>query len=230
MTPKLQKNFFRVNILLLICALGCLICYDIRGGLWLKGLTSSWFVSLGIFNLVYSRMRLGKTPRFLILMVLGLIFGMCADVLLGVVFMAGILSFALGHVLYLAAFYSLERFRWKDLCFIVPLAAISLFLVTGTPFIQINDPMLKKMLMGYALIIGAMLGKAASNFRKQKTVSRALLLLGSAMFWFSDLVLAIDMFGVSSRLTWILCSYVYWPAQNILAFSLFHHVNEQSKE
>ena len=31
-----------------------------------------------------------------------------------------------------------------------------------------------------------------------------------------------QMFGQSSRLTWILCSYCYWPAQNILAHALFH--------
>ena len=36
------------------------------------------------------------------------------------------------------------------------------------------------------------------------------------------MMLAIDMFGHPSRLTWILCSYSYWPAQNILAHSLLH--------
>lgn len=48
------------------------------------------------------------------------------------------------------------------------------------------------------------------------------------MFWFSDLMLAIDMFGKSSRLVWILCSYSYWPAQNLLAHALYHFVNEQN--
>ena len=58
---------------------------------------------------------------------------------------------------------------------------------------------------------------------------RLLVLIGSAMFWFSDLMLAFDMFGTPSRLTWILCSYVYWPAQNLLAYSLFHHIREQEQ-
>lgn len=227
MTGKLQKIFYRGNLLLLVCAMACLVCYDIYGGLWLKGVTSAWFVALGCFNLVYGRKRLGKIPRFLILVALGLFFGMCADVLLGVQFIAGILSFAFGHVLYLLAFYSLEKFRRKDLYFIVPLAVLSLFIVTGTPYIQIDDPFLEKLLMAYAVIIAGMLGKALSNFHTCKTVSRTLLLLGSAMFWFSDIMLAIDMFGTASRLTWILCSYTYWPAQNILAFSLFHYISEQ---
>lgn len=227
MTEKFQKTFFRGNLLFLVCAMVCLVCYDIYGGLWLKGLTSAWFVALGCFNLIYSRKGLGKISRFLVLTELGLFFGMCADVLLGVQFIAGILSFAFGHVLYLTAFYTLEKFRRKDLYFIAPLAVLSLFIVTGTPYIQISDPLLKKLLMGYAVIIAGMLGKAISNFHEKRTVSRMLLLVGSAMFWFSDIMLAIDMFGTASRLTWILCSYTYWPAQNILAFSLFHHINEQ---
>lgn len=100
-------------------------------------------------------------------------------------------------------------------------------MVVGTPYIQIEDPFIKKLLLGYAVIITCMLGKAVSNFTLDKSISRKLILLGSAMFWFSDLMLAIDMFGEASRLTWVLCSYTYWPAQNILAFSLFHYVNEQ---
>lgn len=84
-------------------------------------------------------------------------------------------------------------------------------------------------LVGYAVIIACMLGKAISNLFAKKSISRKLILLGCAMFWFSDLMLAIDMFGEGSRLTWILCYYNYWLAQSILAFSLFHFVNESKK-
>lgn len=226
MQIRIQKNFQAINIILLLCALACLVCYDIFGGLWLKGLTSAWFVALGAVNLLYARKQNVKLSRFMILIELGLVCGMCADVLLGVQFILGILFFALGHVLYLLAFYSLEKFRRKDLLIILPIAAVSLFIVTGTPYIQIEDPLLKKLLLGYAVIIACMLGKAISNVNA--AASRKLLLLGSAMFWFSDVMLAIDMFGQASRLTWILCSYNYWPAQNILAFSLFYFINEQS--
>lgn len=226
MQIRIQKNVQAINIILLLCALACLVCYDIFGGLWLKGLTSAWFVALGAVNLLYARKQNVKLSRFMILIGLGLVCGMCADVLLGVQFILGILFFALGHVLYLLAFYSLEKFRRKDLLIILPIAAVSLFIVTGTPYIQIEDPLLKKLLLGYAVIIACMLGKAISNVNA--AASRKLLLLGSAMFWFSDVMLAIDMFGQASRLTWILCSYNYWPAQNILAFSLFYFINEQA--
>jgi len=223
---KNKKLFYMGNIVLLICAITCLVCYDIFGGLWLKGLTSSWFVILGLVNLIYARKMQVKQYRFLLLIEAGLIFGMCADVLLGVWFIFGIFSFALGHVMYLISFYMLERFCKRDVLIIVPIAAVSLYVVVGTPYIQIDDPLLKKLLLGYAVIIACMLGKAISNLAAKKSISRKLILLGSAMFWFSDLMLAIDMFGEPSRLTWILCSYNYWPAQSILAFSLFHFVNE----
>ena len=212
----------QTNIVLLVCAFVCLVCYDLFGGLWLKGVTSSWFVVLGGVNLWAVRKVQWKQLRFFVLMEAGLICGMCADVLLGVEFFAGIGVFALGHILYLVAFYSLEKSNLRDLRIILPLSLLSIFVVVGTPWITVEDPVLRKLLLGYAVIISAMLGKAISNLVWNPSPYRWLLAIGSVMFWFSDLVLAIDMFGQPSRLIWILCSYSYWPAQNILAHSLFH--------
>lgn len=228
MKEKNKKYFFITNIILFVCAIICLIFYDIFGSLWLKGFTSSWFVILGLVNLIYAKKMKTEHFRFLLLIETGLIFGMCADILLGVWFIGGILSFALGHIMYVIAFYTLEKFSKKDVLFILPIAVISMYIVAGTPYIQIDDPLLKKLLLGYAVIIACMLGKAISNVFENKSLSRKLMLIGCTMFWFSDIVLAFDMFGESSRLTWILCSYVYWPAQCILAFSLFHFVNDSN--
>ena len=211
-----------VNIILLLCAAACLVCYDIFGGLWLKGVTSSWFVLLGAVNLWAARQLPWKNRRVLILIEAGLFCGMCADVLLGIVFFAGVGVFALGHVFYLVAFYFLERLRLRDLVMSLPAAAVSIFLVGGTPWIHVEDPVMRAILIVYALIISAMLGKAVSNLVSQSDTFRWLLAIGSIMFWFSDLILLMDMFGTSSRLTWILCSYSYWPAQNILAHALYH--------
>ena len=226
----LQKKQKRINIILFICAMSCLVCYDILGGLWLKGVTSAWFVILGCVNLWAARDLTGKQLRFFLLMAAGLFCGMCADVLLGIFFFAGVGVFALGHVMYLAAFYTLEKFRIRDLCFVAPLAAVSMFVVVGTPWITVTDPMLKKMLLGYALVISAMLGKAISNCVREPSLYRRLLVIGSVLFWFSDLMLAIDMFGQPSRLVWILCSYSYWPAQSMLAHSLFYARDELEKK
>ena len=217
-----QRSIKRLNIILMICAMVCLVYYDIAGGLWLKGVTSAWFVVLGSVNLWAALRSKEKNVSFFWLMEAGLVCGMCADVLLGMVFYAGIGVFALGHILYLAAFYSMEKFHLRDLWIMVPLAAVSMFVVVGTPWITVSDPLLRKLLLGYAVIIAAMLGKSISNLLRSPCPYRWLLAAGSVLFWFSDLMLAIDMFGQSSRLTWILCSYSYWPAQNLLAHSLFY--------
>ena len=52
-----KRSLLRANIALLIGAMACLVCYDIFGGLWLKGVTSSWFVVLGAVNLFGNRGR-----------------------------------------------------------------------------------------------------------------------------------------------------------------------------
>lgn len=228
MTDKMKNLFHIGNILLLICAMNALVCYDHFGGLGMKGVTSSCFVLLGLTNLFYARKAGMKKSSILLWIFLGLFLGMCADVLLGIQFILGILAFALGHICYLIAFCMLEKPCRRDLGFILPIAAVSLFAVAGTPFIQIEDPFLKKLLLVYAIIIACMLGKAISNLRLRRSTFRWLICLGSAMFWFSDLMLAIDLFGNGSRITWILCSYTYWPAQNILAYSMFHFINERS--
>lgn len=229
MIKENRNKVFILNIIFLICALSCLVCYDIFGGLWLKGVTSGWFVLLGFINVLYVWNKKKEKRSFVFLIELGLFFGMCADILLGVQFIFGILFFAAGHVVYLAAFFILEKFQKRDIWITLPFAVLSLYIVTGTSFIQIEDPLLEKMLLGYACIIACMLGKAVSNLISEKSKCRWLIFAGSLMFWFSDIVLAIDMFGESSRLTWILCSYVYWPAQNIMAHSMFY-INEKKRD
>lgn len=214
------------NKILFVCTIICLIIYDIFGGLWLKGTTSLWFVLLGLYNLGYAYKQNCTNKKYVCMIVLGLIFGMLADILLGVIFILGILSFALGHICYLFAYYTLEKFHIQEFYTMIPISVIAIFIITGTPFIQINDPTLKVLLIGYAVIISCMLSKAIANYKSKKSFATLLVLIASAMFFFSDFILAIDMFGTSSRLTWILCSYVYWPSQSLLALSLYYFINE----
>lgn len=230
MHRKTTTIFHIVNLLLMVGAMAGLVYYDIRGGIVLKGMTSLWFVVIGMVNLLYAHRtgcRHRAYPRWI---AAGLLFGMCADVLLGVAFLWGVLFFAVGHILYLLAFYAVRKPHKKDFAFILPMALLSLFLLLGTPFIQINDALMRPILIGYALIISGMLGKAAANRCGAKSLSIRLALLGAAMFWFSDLMLAISLFGENSRLIWILCSYTYWPAQSIMAYSMFHHIKEHTDD
>lgn len=228
MTSIDRKRVLILNLIWMACAMGCLVIYDIIGGLWLKGITSAWFVGLGAVNLAVCRKVRGKPGPFPILLMLGLICGMCADILLGISFIPGALVFSLGHLLYTAAYYSLEPFSIKDLKCFLPVALFSVLWVIFCPLIKIRDPIMNYIAVAYALIIALMTGKAVSNFLAKRDLFRGLLLLGSVLFTVSDLVLSIDLFGTGSRLTWIFCSYLYWPSQSILAHALFHYSYRES--
>ena len=221
-----NNRLIRANIALMVCAMACLVCYDIFGGLWLKGVTSSWFVMLGGVNLWAARKLEWKQLRFFVMMAAGLLCDLAADVLLGINFLVGVGVFALGHVFYVVAFFMLEKPGFRDLWFILPIMAVSMFVVVGTPWITVEDPFMRKMLLGYAVIISLMLGKAISNLIRKPSAFRWMVVIGGFLFWFSDIVLTVDLFGQSSRLTWILCSYSYWPAQTLLAHSLLHRLKE----
>ena len=226
MKQQIQK--FRIaNILLFTVTIVSLICYDIFGGLMLKGFTSFWFVALGLTNVVFARKACIPDRKILRWILSGLILGMLADVLLGPAFLLGVVSFALGHTCYLIAFFRLEKPCRRDLLWVLPCMAVSLILCFCTPFIRVEDPVMRGFLGIYCLILGTMLGKALSNYLAEKNTFRLVLLVGAGLFWFSDMMLGIDMFGKSSRLTWILCSYNYWPAQAITAHAMYHWVTDK---
>lgn len=224
---NLHKRFLIWNIVLLVLAMACLFYYDYEGGLWLKGVTSGWFVLLGAVNVAYGKKLGGKDLRFLLLAELALFLSMAADVLLGVQFLVGTAVFALGHVCYFAAFCALEKFRRRDLLVTAPIGVVSLILVLATPFIRVEDPVMQAMLVVYALVISFMLGKAVGNLLVKRSLSRWLLAVGAAMFWFSDLMLALNLFGSGGRLASTLCMYTYWPGQILLAHALFHAAEEE---
>ena len=227
MRNSLDRKFFIANIVIFALGILCLIYYDYHGGLWLKGVTSSWFFLHGLINLVYAKKIGFKETKVLYVIEIGLFLGMLADVLLGINFMVGVAAFALGHVFYIVAYNMIERPCLKDLYFVIPISAISINIVTLTPFINVEDPIMEKVLIAYAIIISWMLGKAISNLMTKQSIFTWIVGVGSLLFLFSDLILAIDMFGESSRLTWILCSYTYWPAQHLLAQSMYNYINDK---
>lgn len=222
-----MKNKVHIlNILTFICAMLCLIYYDSHRHIILKGITSAWFVLLAFINLFYAH-KTSINKSVILFILIGLFLGMCADVFLWVSLIAGILFFASGHFFYILAFFKLEKFSKNDLVIITVIAVVSILIVFVSGFIQIIDPIVYVLLIGYTCIISIMLGKAFTNYFKLKSLSRLIMLIGCFMFWFSDLMLAFDMFGNVHEIVGQLCVYTYWPAQNILAYSLFHYVNEK---
>ena len=126
-----RQTVKKCNLILMICAMACLVYYDIAGGLWLKGVTSLWFCVLGAVNLIHARHTRSSQFKLAAVMETALVVGAAADVLLGIEFMVGVVFFALGHVIYMIAFFSMQKPEKKDLFFILPIAAIAAVVLAG---------------------------------------------------------------------------------------------------
>jgi len=66
-----------------------------------------------------------------------------------------------------------------------------------------------------------MLGKAIANFLREKNAFTALLALGSALFFFSDLMLVFDWFIGLWDWTSHACMGTYYPALCLMAFAMW---------
>lgn len=221
-----KKVFRAINITMLAAAAACLVYYSDRGGLALKGITSGFFALLGLINLFYVCRRRSEKRAAAWFAAGAMLLTAAADVLLGINFILGTVVFAAGHVFYFAAYCALEAPRKSDLLPIAAVGAVSLFCLLGTPFIRIDDSVMKIVLIGYAVVISCMLGKAIGNLTTRRTRTRILLLIGSCLFWFSDLMLALNLFGSGGKLASALCLCSYWPGQDLLAHTLYHFADD----
>ena len=104
--------------------------------------------------------------------------------------MAGAIIFALGHVFYFFAYSQLVKFEWKDLiygaCILVP----SVLVITLVPLFDFGGIVMQLVCIIYAVIISMMVGKAISNYIKVKSNINLFILVGSILFFISDLMLS----------------------------------------
>ena len=80
---------------------------------------------------------------------------------------------------------------------------------------------MQKIVLVYALVISLMLGKAISNYSRIPGKVTKRLLIGSCLFFFSDLMLLFAFFTDVGRIANIFCLNTYYPGQAILAGSVF---------
>ena len=71
----------------------------------------------------------------------------------------------------------------------------------------------------YALIISLMVGKAVGNCIRTPSLLTVVILAGSILFFFSDLMLVFDWFADGGRISGLLCMGTYYPAECLLAIS-----------
>lgn len=220
---NLKKICFTANIVLGAVMLAFDIWFLFYGKLVIKGITSALFVAAGGVNLFYA-VKSRADIKFPIVMLSGLVFAMAGDIVLNIVFIAGAALFAIGHVFYFAAYCVLYKFRPLDLilgaCVFVP----SVLIITLVPIFDYGGILMEIVCVVYALIISLMVGKAISALVKNRSVLSLFIAVGSIMFYVSDFALLINVFGSIDALHFpmrALCLCTYYPAQLLLAFTLF---------
>jgi uncharacterized membrane protein YhhN len=146
---------------------------------------------------------------------LGLAVGAAGDVLLEAGhFLPGLVAFLIGHVAYIAGFVRLER------ALAAPLA------LPATGFVGLMIALLWPSLgamrlpvVAYALVIGAMMWRAAARARSDDP--RALVgLVGAIVFALSDALIALNKFRAPIEGVRVPILLTYWTAQTLVAASL----------
>lgn len=217
----MKKIVFFLNLLWMAVLFAGNYFYHTVGGLILKMLCSSLFFLQGLMNAYFAarvEKKLSPAPFF---MCLGLFTTLAGDYLLNEDFLIGACAFALGHVFYCVSYARLSPFRKKDL-----LPALLLFAGAGaflcfSPDLSFSEENQRWICLGYALIISLMAGKALGNLCGKHTLPKWLQAFGSLLFFFSDLMLALNWFTPLGKWTGALCMAAYYPAQSLLALSIF---------
>lgn len=135
-------------------------------------------------------------------------------------FRDGAALFAVGHVLFFAAFCALEGLTFRGFAAAAAVAVPSfclLLLYDGFDFRGFDA-----VIYAYAVIICCMLGKAISvgSSRLLDARIRIVVSAGAALFFFSDLMLVFHQFAGGGALFDALCLGTYYPAEFLLAFSV----------
>lgn len=187
-----------------------------KGKLPTKTILSCLFI---IAALVQSR----PIPIYFYLLLLGLIFCLGGDVFLALpqdrMFLAGLVSFLLGHVLYAVCFFyvaDVSQWSWIG-------APVGL-LVSGLVFGWLR-PHLGAMLLpvfAYIIVITVMVVGAWTVFgdSQLRYAGRLLVLIGAVSFYLSDLFVARDRFLKSAFSNRLIGLPMYYCGQFLLAFSV----------
>ena len=232
----MKKNFVTQIILTSLLALGVLVgdvFYILGSELLVKTIASAGFFLIGLINIFFSFKQNKENINFAMVMTIGLFFAMLGDILLELNFIIGAMFFAIGHVFYFVAYCVLVKFKWIDLVAGGAIATAGILFILLAPIFNIGVVM-KIVIIFYAIIISLMLGKAITNLIRQRSVINIVLLVGSFLFFFSDFMLLLCNFTtLAASLTEIfgvLCLASYYPAEIILAMSIFALPKIQEKQ
>ena len=216
----MKKPQILINILLAIAILIGDIFFTINSGIITKSITSLLFVALGGINLFFAIKNKSPLKKFCIIMAIGLFFAMHGDIVLEIEFIIGALLFATGHIFYFVAYCNVQKFEIKNIipsvCIFIP----AMLLIVLAPIFDFGGLLMEIVCIFYALIISVMVGKSISNYIKTKSIFNLIIMIGSILFMFSDIMLLFNVFADVPKIFIILCLSTYYPAEILLAFSI----------
>ncbi len=197
-------------------------------GLQTKMLCAFMYILTGIAALI----NFTGDMKYSLFLFGALIFGFLGDFFLSwrneKYFLFGVLFFGIGHIIYSFIFIFIGNSALRDY-FYIPLiitAILVLLLLFGIKFAKLKLRKEQKPLLLYGLILFFSFASGASR-GVSALISGEIplglcLIAGSTLFIISDIFLAVGMVGI--RLPKIFnhaVSYTYFPAQTILALSIF---------
>ena len=216
----MKKQAIVVNLIFSVALLIGTILYQVEGGTKIHYSTSGVFVLMGLVNLFYAIRCGARNLKFYVSMAVGLCLCMLGDILLGKNFFAGAATFASGHICYFLGYCFLKKLQKIDFAIGgVIFAAAGSFLMFY-PGLTFWGTYIRWVCLAYAFIISMMAGKAISNFVREKSKLCLLLAVGSCLFFFSDLMLALNWFANIGKIAGKLCMITYFPANWCLALGL----------
>lgn len=173
--------------------------------------------TLSIFGLALSLFN--PAQSFAILVLIALSFSLLGDIFLMLKsdrFLAGLLSFLLAHVCYIAWLTSISTIT-IELFFVIPVLLIgSVYMSQVWP----KAGSLKWPVLVYGLMLQLMVIAASSVYFSTFTTAGCMALMGAVLFMFSDSVLGFSRFVKNGRYSHAVVLVSYYFAQTLLALSL----------
>ena len=204
--------------------------------LYLKTFASMLFTILGLVCLFHLTVNFNiqSANNNLIggfLLLLGLILSLIGDIILGMpriselkrdripVIIGGASWFALAHITYCVALIFLFGINLWVVAFIIPMSLFYTFV--NKLFGKMDYKKLTVGVLFYSLIESLSFALCITALIFNYSVPALILTVGFTLFYISDMVLMHNYFGEKRRYISVLCHACYYPAQILIALSIF---------
>ena len=186
-----------------------------------KTIPSVLFVLCGVLNFIYVFKLEQRNKVFKYSMLIGLIFACLGDIVLIDYFVIGAILFAIGHIFFFISYSVLQKIKLRDISIALGIFVVSLIVILVPQIFDFGEML--PVVIVYAFIISFMLGKAISNvIEKEYRFENIWIMIGSILFFLSDLMLLFNVFTDISIVFDIICLILYYPAEFILASSIYY--------